>query len=98
MAQLVHVPIDRAGAVLTLACTVVSGASSTGERSGAVVIPQCVGESSAPTESDVPAANSALNHSECVGGSAVDDPQERLGFLGRGPGVLQRHPDVPRAR
>ena len=43
MAQLVHVPAGRAGVVLTLARTTMPGVSSTGERSGAVVIPQCVG-------------------------------------------------------
>jgi len=40
MAQLVHVPIGRAGVVLTLARTTMPGVSSTGELSGAVVIPQ----------------------------------------------------------
>ncbi len=43
MAQLVQVPAGRAGAVRTLARTAMPGVSSTGERSGAVVIPQCVG-------------------------------------------------------
>ena len=61
MAQLVHVPIGRAGAVLTLARTAVPGLSSTGERSGAVVIPQCVGGSPGPTESEMSGASSALN-------------------------------------
>jgi hypothetical protein len=39
------------------------GASSAGERSGAVVIPQCVGASPGPTDSEMPGASSALNHS-----------------------------------
>ena len=42
-AQLVHVPAGLAGAVRTRARTTLPGTSSTGERSGAVVIPQCVG-------------------------------------------------------
>ena len=63
IAQLVHVPTGRAGAVLTLARTTMSGMSSTGERSGAVVIPQCVGGSPGPTESEMPGARSASNQS-----------------------------------
>ena len=39
------------------------GVSCTGERSGAVVIPQCVGGSPGPTESEMPGARSALNQS-----------------------------------
>ena len=37
------------------------GVSWTAERSGAVVIPQCVGGSPGPTESEMPGASSALN-------------------------------------
>ena len=40
MAQLVHVPVGRAGVVLTLTRTTMPGVSSTGEFSGAVVMPQ----------------------------------------------------------
>ncbi len=39
------------------------GVSSTGELSGAVVIPQCVGGSPGPTESEMPGASLALNQS-----------------------------------
>ena len=53
----------RAGAVLTLARTTMPGLSCTGRRSGAVVIPQCVGASPGPTDSEMPGASSALNHS-----------------------------------
>jgi hypothetical protein len=63
MAQLVHVPAGRAGAVLTRARTNMPGVSSTGERSGAVVIPKCVGGSLGPTDSEMPGVSSALNHS-----------------------------------
>ena len=84
MAQLVHVPIGWAGAVLTLARTAMPGVSCTGERSGAVVIPQCVGGSPGPTESEMPGASSALNQSA----SALAVPwsrtwQQRLGFVRR---------------
>jgi hypothetical protein len=57
MAQLVQVPAGRAGEVLTLARTHMPGVSSTGARSGAVVIPQCVGGSPGPTESKMPGAS-----------------------------------------
>ena len=63
MSQLVHVPAGRAGAVLTLARTAMPGVRSTGERSGAVVIPQCVGGSPGPTDSETPGASWALNQS-----------------------------------
>ena len=75
MAQLVHVPIGRAGMVLTLARTTMPGVSSTGELSGAVVIPQWVGGSPGPTESEMPGASSALNHSA----SALAVPWSRTG-------------------
>ena len=75
MAQLVHVPAGRAGAVLTLARTNMPGVSSTGERSGAVVIPQCVGGAPGPTESEMPDASWALNHSA----SALAVPWSRMG-------------------
>ena len=75
MAQLVQVPAGRAGAVLTLARTDMPGVSSTGERSGAVVIPQCVGGSPGPTESEMPGASWALNHSA----SALAVPWSRTG-------------------
>ena len=75
MAQLVQVPAGRAGAVLTLARTDMPGVSSTGERSGAVVIPQCVGGSPGPTESETPGASWALNQSA----SALAIPQSRTG-------------------
>ena len=70
MAQLVQVPIGRAGVVRTLALTTMPGVSSTAEFSGAVVIPQCVGGSPGPTESEMPGASSALNHNA----SALADP------------------------
>src|SRR5664279_3307727 len=38
------------------------GVRSTGEFSGAVVIPQCVGGSPGPTDSEMPGAISAMNH------------------------------------
>ena len=63
MAHLVHVPVARAGAVLTLARTTMPGVSPTGERSGAVVIPQCVGASPGPTEKEMSGASSTLNQS-----------------------------------
>ena len=75
MAQLVQVPAGRAGAVLTLARTTMPGASSTGERSGAVVIPQCVGGSPGPTDSEMPGASSAPNHKA----SALAVPWSRTG-------------------
>ena len=74
-AQLVHVPAGWAGAVLTLARTVMPGVSCTGRRSGAVVIPQCVGGSPGPTDSEMPGASSALNHSA----SAFAVPRSRTG-------------------
>ena len=61
MAHRVHVPACRAGAVRTLAPTLVPDSSVTGARNGAVVIPQCVGGSPGPTESEMPGASSALN-------------------------------------
>jgi hypothetical protein len=48
MAQLVHVPIGWAGAVLTLARTIMSGVSCTGQRSGAVVARNTLDLASAP--------------------------------------------------
>ena len=38
------------------------GVSCTGQRSGAVVIPQCVGASPGPTDREMPGPSSALNH------------------------------------
>ena len=63
IAQLVHVPVGRAGAVLTLGRTNMPGETSTADRSGAIVIPQCVGGSPGPMESETPGARSALNQS-----------------------------------
>jgi uncharacterized membrane protein len=74
-AQLVQVPIGWAGAVRTLARTTMPGVSCTGQRSGAVVIPQWVGGSPGPTDSEMPGASSALNHSA----SAFAVPCSRTG-------------------
>jgi signal transduction histidine kinase len=74
-AQLVHVPIVRAGSVLTRTRVTDPARSSRGSRRGAVVIPQCVGGSPGPTASVTPAARSALNHSP----RAFATPPARIG-------------------
>ena len=84
MAQLVHVPTGRAGAVLTLARTTMPGLSSTGGCSGAVVIPQCVGGSPGPMESEMPGASSALNQrASALATPVVVDWQQRLCLVRR---------------
>ena len=59
------------------------GVRSTGERSGAVVIPQCVGGSPGSTESATLGASWALNRSPARGRSVVADGEHRLGFSRR---------------
>ena len=67
----------------TRARTDIPGVSSTGTRSGAVVIPQCVGASPGPIESEMPRASSVLNQSASALRSVRANRESCFGFVRR---------------